>query len=90
MKGACILYPCYFNANLMRRQGRKVSLSKAVKNPALIDIENALKKTGVKFRIEQKHHPAHWAKHEGRIVAEWDKSKMELLKRVSSRLEVKK
>jgi signal recognition particle subunit SRP19 len=90
MKGACILYPCYFNANLKRQQGRKVPLSKAVKNPALIDIENSLKKSGVKYRTEMKHHPAHWAKREGRIIAEWDKPKGELLKRVYTKLEAKK
>ena len=85
-----VLYPCYFNAELMRSQGRKVPLSKAVKNPTLIEIEHALKKNGVKFRVEQKHHPGHWAKREGRIIAEWDMPKRELLKRVIAKMEVKK
>ena len=90
MKGECILYPCYFDATLQRQEGRKVPLSEAVKNPTVIDVETALKKNGVKYRFEMKNHPAHWARHEGRIIAEWDKSKGELLKKICSRLEVKK
>ncbi len=90
MKGECILYPCYFNASLKRIQGRKVPLSKAVKNPTLADIENSLKKSGVKFVVEQKHHPGQWARHEGRLVVTWDKQKQELLKRVCAKLEARK
>jgi signal recognition particle subunit SRP19 len=90
MKGACILYPCYFNASLKRQQGRKVPLSKATKNPTLVDLENSLKKNGLKFHAEQKHHPGHWARHEGRMVVTWDKSKQELLKIVCSKLEIRK
>lgn len=65
-------------------------LSKAVKNPTMIDLENALRKIGVKFQAEQKHHPCHWVKHEGRILAEWSKPKNELLKRMCGNLEVRK
>lgn len=90
MKGACILYPCYFNASLERQQGRKVPLSKAIKNPTLVDLENSLKKNGFKFIAEQKHHPSHWARREGRIVVTWEKSKQELLKRVCAKLEARK
>ncbi|HVP93545.1 MAG TPA: signal recognition particle subunit SRP19/SEC65 family protein [Methanoregulaceae archaeon] len=90
MKGERILYPCYFDATLRRREGRKVPLSKAVRNPGLPDIETALKKNGVKYRIETKPHPAHWSEREGRILAEWDKSKGELLKRICSKLDVRK
>jgi signal recognition particle subunit SRP19 len=90
MKGACILYPCYFNASLKRQQGRKVPLSRAIKTPTLVDLETSLKKSGVKYIAEQKHHPGHWAKREGRLVVTWDKSKIELLKQVSGKLEVRK
>jgi len=90
MKGACILYPCYFNASLKRQEGRKVPLSKAIKNPTLVDIENSLKKNGLKFLAEQKHHPGHWSRREGRVVVTWDKSKQELLKRVYAKLEIRK
>ncbi len=90
MKGERILYPCYFDATLRRDQGRKVPKKKAVQKPLLGDIENALKKNGIKYRIEPKSHPAHWAGREGRILAEWDKPKGALLDLISSKLGVKK
>jgi signal recognition particle subunit SRP19 len=49
-----------------------------------------LKRAGVTFRIEDHHHPAHWMRHEGRIVAEWAESKGALIKKVAQRLEVKR
>jgi signal recognition particle subunit SRP19 len=49
-----------------------------------------LKRAGVTFRIEDHHHPAHWMRHEGRIVAEWQESKGALIKKVAQRLEVKR
>ena len=75
MKNERILYPCYFNAALMRQEGRRVSRSRAVKEPTLADIEKAAKKSGLTCRPEQKHHPAYWWKKEGRLVVNWDKSK---------------
>jgi signal recognition particle subunit SRP19 len=89
MKNERILYPCYFNAALMRKDGRRVSRSRAVKEPTLADIEKAAKKSGLSCRTEQKHHPAFWWKKEGRLVVTWDKSKEQLLKTVAARLERK-
>jgi signal recognition particle subunit SRP19 len=44
----------------------------------------------VTFRIEEHHHPAHWMRREGRIVAEWHEGKEALIKKVAQRLEVKR
>ncbi|MDD1719089.1 MAG: signal recognition particle protein Srp19 [Methanoregulaceae archaeon] len=90
MKGERILYPCYFNSSLSRQEGRKVPSSRGMKNPTLPDLEHALKRNGIIFRTEQKEHPSHWWRHEGRIVVKWDMSKTELLKRVAARLEGKR
>ncbi len=90
MKGERILYPCYFDAGLFRDEGRRVSRSKAVKNPTIADIERATKKAGLSFRVEQKHHPAYWWKREGRLVVHWDKSKEKLLKLVAGHLEARR
>ena len=67
-----------------------MSLNRAVKAPVIGDLERALKRAGVIFRIEDHHHPAHWMRHEGRIVAEWQESKEALIRKVAQRLEVKK
>lgn len=89
-KGECILYPCYFNASLSRREGRRVPRSLGAKGPALTDIERALKRSGIPFRVEEHHHPAHWTRREGRVVAEWKKGKGALIRTVSAKLEVKR
>jgi signal recognition particle subunit SRP19 len=67
-----------------------VSRNHAVKAPVIGDLERALKRANVTFRIEDNHHPAHWMRHEGRIVAEWQDSKEALIKKVAQRLEVKR
>ncbi len=89
-EGECILYPCYFNAAYTRAEGRKVPRSISTKGPVLTDLERALKKAGVAFRVEEHHHPAHWARREGRVVAEWNGSKSGLLKKVAQKLEVRR
>jgi signal recognition particle subunit SRP19 len=90
VQGECILYPCYFNAGYTRRQGRRVSLSRGAKAPVINDLERALQRVGVTYRIEDHHHPAHWIRHEGRVVVEWAENKEALIKKVAQRLEVKR
>jgi signal recognition particle subunit SRP19 len=85
-EGECILYPCYFNAALSRHAGRRVPRGLGTKTPALTDIERALKRAGVKFRVEEHSHPSHWARREGRIVAEWKDHKGALIRKVASQL----
>ena len=89
-EGECILYPCYFNSACTRIEGRRVRKSLAIKAPVITDLERALKRAGVKFRVEDKHHPAHWARREGRIVAEWSENKEGLIKKIAQKLEVRK
>jgi signal recognition particle subunit SRP19 len=90
VEGECILYPCYFNASLSRSEGRKVSRAMGAKGPVLSDIERALSRAGVKYRVEDHHHPAHWARREGRVVTEWKESKILLMKKVAQKLEVRR
>jgi signal recognition particle subunit SRP19 len=90
VQGECILYPCYFNAAYTRRQGRRVSLRRGVKAPVINDLERALKRIGVTFRVDEHHHPAHWMRREGRVVVTWQDGKEALIKKVAQRLEVKR
>jgi len=64
-------------------------MSRGAKAPVINDLERALKRAGVTFRIEDHHHPAHWIRREGRVVAEWKEKKEALIKKVAQRLEVK-
>ncbi|MDN7026155.1 signal recognition particle protein Srp19 [Methanoculleus sp. FWC-SCC1] len=78
-----ILYPCYFDAGLQRSEGRRVPRPMAVKNPALADIEGALKQLKVSYHVEEKSHPGHWAERGGRVIANWDRSKEDLIRDVA-------
>jgi signal recognition particle subunit SRP19 len=89
-EGECILYPCYFNAAYSRAEGRKVPRSLGSKGPVLSDLERALDRAGVTYRVEEHHHPAHWARREGRIVADWSERKADLLKKVAQKLAVRR
>jgi signal recognition particle subunit SRP19 len=90
MKGERILYPCYFNAGLKRSEGRRVPRSRAFRDPTLSDLEKAARKCGVRFRVEQKSHPAFWRMREGRIVVMWEEGKQKLLRRISGCMEGKR
>ena len=81
-----ILYPCYFDVTLQRREGRRVPKNLGVKSPELTAIEAVLRKMKVPHRVEEHHHPARWAEHEGRIVAEWEGSKGDLIREVAGSL----
>ncbi len=86
MADECILYPCYFNSALERRQGRKVPQRDGAKGPSLHDIERALKRLGIPCRAEDKHHPAHWMRHEGRVVVAWKETKGALIRKVARQM----
>ncbi len=86
MKGERILYPCYFNAALKRAEGRRIARASAVKDPTLMDLEKAVKRSGLSFRVEQKHYPSRWWQKEGRILVQWKESKEKLLKRVATQM----
>jgi len=86
MSAERILYPCYFNTTLKRREGRRVAKNLGVKPPDLPAIEAALRRMKIPCRAEEHHHPARWAEHEGRIVAEWEGSKEDLIRKVAGGL----
>ncbi|WAC04896.1 MAG: signal recognition particle protein Srp19 [Methanoregula sp.] len=86
MADECVLYPCYFNGALKRSEGRRVPLKAGVKAPSLAELERVLKRSGLRFRAEDNHHPAHWERHEGRLVVEWNKGKGALIKKVAQQM----
>jgi len=86
MEKGLILYPCYFDAKLKRNEGRRVAHEAAVQTPAIPDIERALASCGVKYRREKKSHPAWWWRHEGRVIAECEGPKTDLLRKVAGEL----
>ncbi len=81
------VWPQYLDKDLTLKQGRKVSKDIAVKEPTLNDIERALKRLGLTYNIEKERaYPGKWYEKSGRILVEWEGTKLELLKEVSLKI----
>jgi signal recognition particle subunit SRP19 len=86
MEGERVLYPCYFNESLTRKEGRRIKKTAAVKNPSVRSILTAAKKIGLEASAEQKSHPGQWLLKEGRVLVKYDKSKEILIKQIAEKL----
>ena len=81
------IWPQYINKNLTLNEGRKISKEFAVKDPSLNDIERALKRLGLKYSVQKEvSYPGKWYEKSGRILVEWEGTKLELLKDVSLKI----
>jgi len=89
MKGELLFYPCYFDATLSRRKGRRVPVSLAVPKPTLQDLERAARRLGLSCEHDTRSHPAHWFERGGCLVVRTEISKATLLKRIAARLEAR-
>ena len=89
MKKECIIYPCYFDSQSTREQGRRVPLSIAKPDPSMKDIVIALKKNRLSYHLEEKPHPAFWWKGDGRVIVTHAGSKQELLHKLANDIIVK-
>ncbi|MDD3407655.1 MAG: signal recognition particle subunit SRP19/SEC65 family protein [Methanomicrobium sp.] len=81
-----VIYPCYFDESLTRKDGRRIKKTEAVKNPSIRGILTAVKKLGVEASQEQKSHPSHWLSKEGRILVKWDRPKEILIRQIAENL----
>lgn len=82
------VWPQYLDKNLSLNEGRKVSKEIAVEDPKLQDIEKALKRLNLPHSTQKERaYPSKWYEKSGRILVESDKSKLELLKEISLKLQ---
>ena len=81
------IWPQYLDKNLSLSEGRKVSKEIAVKEPNLNEIERALKRMGLKYSMQEEFsYPGKWYEKSGRVLVEWEGTKLELLKEVSLKI----
>ena len=81
------IWPQYVNKNLSLKEGRKIAKEYAVKDPELNDIERALKRLGLKYSMQKEFsYPGKWYEKSGRVLVEWEGTKLELLKEVSLKI----
>lgn len=75
------------NKNLSLSQGRKISKEDAVSDPTLSEIERALKRLGFTYTVDKNRaYPGKWYEKSGRVLVEYDKSKLELIREVSLKI----
>ena len=81
------IWPQYINKELSISEGRKVSKENAVSDPSINDIERALKRLGLQYSMQkEKSYPGKWYDKSGRVLVEWEGTKLELLKEVSLKI----
>ncbi|MBE6501680.1 MAG: signal recognition particle protein Srp19 [Methanobrevibacter thaueri] len=82
------IWPQYLDKNLTLKEGRKIAKEYAVAEPSLSDIERAVKRLGLQHSVQKEvSYPGKWYEKSGRILVEWEGTKLELLREVS--LEIK-
>ena len=82
MKDKWVIWPCYFDIDLSRKDGRKVKKSIGVKNPSIDEIFQVAKKLGLNPTKEEKSHPKRWWKKEGRILVDKKDKKIEIIRKI--------
>ena len=81
------IWPQYLNKDLSLSEGRKISKEDAVSNPSINDIEKALKRLGLQYNVQKEFsYPGKWYEKSGRILVEWEGTKLELIREVSSEI----
>ena len=81
------IWPQYLNQDLSLNEGRKISKEDAVKEQSLNDIERALKRLGLKYNIQKEFsYPGKWYEKSGRILVEWEGTKLELIREISLKI----
>jgi signal recognition particle subunit SRP19 len=81
------IWPQYLDKNLTLKEGRKIAKEYAVADPSLSDIERAAKRLGLKYSVQKEvAYPGKWYEKSGRVLVEWEGTKLELLREVSGEI----
>ena len=81
------IWPQYLNKDLTLSEGRKISKEIAVSSPTMAEIEKALKRLGFTYNVQKERaYPGKWYEKSGRVLVEYDKSKLEVIKEISLKI----
>ena len=81
------IWPQYLDRNLTLCEGRKISKEAAVASPTMAEIEKALKRLGLSYNVQkERSYPGKWYEKSGRVLVEYDKTKLELIKEISLKI----
>ena len=78
------IWPQYLDKTLTLSEGRKIAKDECVKEPKLSEIERAVKRLGLSHSVQKEFsYPGKWYEKSGRILVEWEGTKLELIREVS-------
>ncbi len=81
------IWPQYLDKSLSISEGRKIALEYAVKEPSLSEIEKALKRLNLPHSVQKEFsYPGKWYDKSGRVLVEWEGTKLELIKEISLKI----
>ena len=81
------IWPQYLDKNLSLSEGRKIAKEYCVKQPTINEIESALKRLKLTYNTQKEFsYPGKWYEKSGRVLVEWDKSKLELIREISLKI----
>ena len=83
-----IIYPEYFDSNLIRSQGRKVPLNQSVKNPTVDEIYSIIIDSAIICSKSPKSYSGYWVLSKGSLEVTYDKSKVSLLHQIGKGLKL--
>lgn len=78
-----MIWPAYFDAELSRKEGRKVARNMAVKNPSIDDVYKAAKRLMLNPIKEEKAYPSRWWRKEGRILVDKKYKKADIIRKIA-------
>ena len=82
-----IIYPIYFDKNITRNNGRRISKKYAIDNPDIEKISKVLKSLGLSFEVDKNSsHPLRSWKKEGRIIITKNTNKNKLINQIGKLL----
>ena len=82
-----VIWPQYLNKNLTLNEGRKIAKKDCVSEPTLQEIERGIKRLGYSYNVQKEvSYPGKWYEKSGRVLVEYDKSKLELIKEISLKI----
>lgn len=81
------IWPQYLDKKLTLSEGRKISKENAVSSPTIEEIERSLKRLGYTYEVQKKiAYPGKWYEKSGRVLVEYDNTKLELIKEISLKI----
>lgn len=81
------VWPQYLDKNLSLSEGRKIAKADCVSEPTVKDIETALKRLNLTYNVQKEFsYPGKWYEKSGRVLVEWEGTKLDLIREISLKI----